>query len=110
MAFALRGGAFLFEGFDRGGFGQAVQRHVDERGVAAASGSTGRGLEAFPLGAAGFIDVNVGVNEAGENAIVSAVDYPIAMWNASAVTDGCYTLIINQYRSRTDAFGKNHSG
>ena len=55
-----------FEGGDGGGLGEAVEGHVDEGGVAAGGGGAGGGGEAFPFGAAGLVDVDVGVDEAGE--------------------------------------------
>jgi hypothetical protein len=70
---ALRGIALCFECCDGGRLGQAVQRHVDERRVAAGRGGAGGGVEAFPLGAAGLVDVDVGVHQAGQDGVVAAV-------------------------------------
>jgi hypothetical protein len=61
------GGALGFEGGDGGGFGEAVEGHVDEGGVASGGGGASGGGEALPLGAAGLVDVDVGVDEAGED-------------------------------------------
>jgi hypothetical protein len=48
------------------GFRQAIEWHVDNGGEASrGSGSSGGG-KPFPLCAAGFVDVGVGVDEAGE--------------------------------------------
>ena len=65
--------ALGFERGDGGGLGQAVERHVDERGEAAGCGGAGGGGEAFPLGAAGLVDVDVGVDEAGQEGVVAEV-------------------------------------
>ena len=72
-AFALRGAALGFEGFDGGGLGEAVEGHVDEGGVASGRSGSGGGAEALPFGAAGLVDVDVGVDEAGEDGVVAAV-------------------------------------
>ncbi len=109
MAFALRGGALLFECGDSRGLGQAIERHVDERGVAAGRRGAGRGLEAFPLGAAGFVDVNVGIDEAGENAVSAEVTNGVAVGNAVAVGYGLDAAVGDQHRRGADAFGENDS-
>ncbi len=58
--------ALEFEGGDGGGLGETVERHVDEGGEAAGGCGAGGGGEAFPVGAAGLVDVGVDVDEAGE--------------------------------------------
>ena len=74
---ALPGGclALQFQRGDGGGFGQAVQGHVDQRGVAAGGGGARGGGEALPFGAAGLVDVDVGVDQAGENGAVAEVGH-----------------------------------
>ena len=72
-ALALGGASLGFEGFDGGGLGEAVEGHVNEGGVASGGGGSGGGAEAFPFGASGFVDVDVGVDEAGEDGVVAAV-------------------------------------
>ncbi len=72
-AFTLRGGAFLFQRVYGGGLGQAVQRHVDQRCVAARRGGTRPGSEALPFGASGLVDVDVRVYQSGEERVVAAV-------------------------------------
>ena len=66
-------GAFGFERGDVGCGRQAIQWHVDEQSVAAGGSSARGGLEAFPLGAAGIVDVHVGIDEAGENRGVAKI-------------------------------------
>ena len=58
--------ALELEGGDGGGLGETVQRHVDDGGEAAGGCGAGGGGEAFPLGAAGLVDVSVDVDEAGK--------------------------------------------
>ena len=45
----------------------AVERHVDERGHAARRGRARRRLEAFPVGAAGLVDVDVRIDKARQH-------------------------------------------
>ncbi len=47
----------------RGGGRHAVERHVDQGGDAAGGSRPGRGREALPIGAARFVDVDVGVDQ-----------------------------------------------
>lgn len=68
-AFALGCGAFGFEGGDGGGLGEAVEGHIDEGGEATGGGGAGSGAEALPVGSAGLVDVDVGVDEAGEDGL-----------------------------------------
>ena len=72
-ALAVGGFALGFEGFDGCGFGETVEGHVDEGGVASCGGGASGGAEAFPFGASGFVDVDVGVDEAREDGVVAAV-------------------------------------
>ena len=70
---ALRGGALCFEGGDVGGGGNAIQRHVDEESVATGGGGARGGFEAFPIGAAGFVDVDVRIHQARKNGSVAKI-------------------------------------
>ena len=65
---ALPGGriALGFERGDRGGLGQAIERHIDQRGVAPGRGGAGSGGEAFPFRAARFVYVHVRIHQAGQ--------------------------------------------
>lgn len=65
-ALAVRGTQLLLEVGDGGGGGDGIQRHVDDGGDAAKGRGLGAGIEALPLGAAGLIEVNVRIDEAGE--------------------------------------------
>jgi hypothetical protein len=58
--------ALHVEGGGIHGGGDAVERHVDDRRDPAGGRGTGRAREALPLGAAGLVDVHVGVDEAGQ--------------------------------------------
>ena len=58
---------------DVGCRGQTVQWHVDEKRVAAGGCGACGGVEAFPVGAAGIVDVHVGIDEAGENHSVGKI-------------------------------------
>ena len=70
-------GPFDLQGGDVHGGRQAVQGHVDDGGDAAGRGRAGRRGEAFPFGAAGFVDVHVGVHQAGQqHLVVGQLDAP----------------------------------
>ena len=102
-ALALGGAALGFEGFDGGGFGKAVEGHVDEGGVASGGGGAGSGAEAFPLGASGLVDVDVGVDEAGEDGVVAAVvDGGVAGYFGGAA-DGADAAVFDEERCGTRA-------
>ena len=53
----------------------AVQRHVDERRDAARRRRARRRLEPFPIGAAWVVDMNVGVNQAGQHDVGARIDF-----------------------------------
>jgi hypothetical protein len=67
-----RGLAFDFESVGVDGGRDAVERHVDDRGNPSGGGGPGRAGEPFPLGAAGFVDVDVGVDEPRDQHLVGA--------------------------------------
>jgi hypothetical protein len=56
---------------DRGG--QAVQRHVHDRGDPARGGGPGGGGEALPFGTARLVDVHMGVDQAGQQRRVAQI-------------------------------------
>ncbi len=65
--------ALLFQAAYRGGRGHAVERHVDERRHAAGCGRARRGREAFPVGAARLVEVDVRVDDARQDHEVADV-------------------------------------
>ena len=64
---AFGGGEFLLVRGKRRGGGDAVERHFDEGGDASRGGGARGGLKSFPVGAAGLVDMNVGVDQAGQD-------------------------------------------
>ena len=82
------GCAFGFECCNGGGFGEAVERHVDEGGVPSGGCGSCGGAEAFPFGAAGLVDVDVGVDEAWEDGLVGVVVDDCVEWDFGGVADG----------------------
>ncbi len=66
-------GALLFECGDGGGLRQTIQGHVDQRGVAACCCGLRSCVESLPLRAPGLVDMDVGVDEAGQERVVAAV-------------------------------------
>ena len=92
---AVGGGALCIEGGEIQGFGDAVEGHVDEGGDAAGGSGLGGGGEAFPVGAGGevwgcdgIVDVDVGVDEAGEEDEVGIVVEGGASWEVVPVRYG----------------------
>jgi len=67
--------ALELEGGDVGGFGKAIERHVDEGGETAGGCGTGGSGKAFPFGTAGLVDVGVDVDESGQEGYVTEVFY-----------------------------------
>ena len=74
QALAGCGLAFGLQRGDRRGLRQAVQRHVDQRGVAARGCRPRGGSKALPLGAAGLVDVDMAVDQAGQQRVLAEVD------------------------------------
>jgi hypothetical protein len=95
-ALALCGLALGFEGFDGGGFGEAVERHVDEGGEASGGGGAGGGAEAFPFGASGLVDMDVRVDETGKDGVVAAVAEDGVCWDFGGAADGLDDAIVYQ--------------
>jgi hypothetical protein len=76
-ALALGALALDLEGGHVHGRRDRVQRHVDDGGHAAGGGGPGGGREPLPLGAAGLVDVHVGVDQARQqDHVVPEVDHP----------------------------------
>lgn len=77
----VEAGFFLTEAalFLEGGTGDdgraGVQRHVEKRGAATSSEGAGAGGEAFPVGAAGFVEMDMGVDPTGQDQGVADVDF-----------------------------------
>ena len=75
---ASGGDTFAFECGDICCGGEAVEGHVDEEGIPAGSSGAGGGVEAFPVGATGVVDVDVGVDEPGEDGVgAEIVDFGV---------------------------------
>ena len=69
---ATAGGGLLEAQRAGGGRGrQAIERHVDQRRHPALGGGPGCAGEALPLGAARLVDVDVGVDEAGQQYLLA---------------------------------------
>ncbi len=88
-----------FEGFDGGGLGEAVEGHVDEGGEASGGGGAGGGAEAFPFGASGLVDVDVGVDEAGKDGVVAAVVPDGFSGEFGGIADGLDDALVYEERS-----------
>jgi hypothetical protein len=106
---AFTGGGFAleFKGGDVGGFGEAVERHVDDGGKTAGGGGACGGGEAFPLGASGLVDVGVDVDEAGEQGEVAEVFYGDGGGQLGEGMDGGDVLAVDDHRGVTFALGRD---
>ena len=67
--------AFGFEGSDRENGRGRVQGHVEEGGAAAGGEGAGASGEAFPIGATGFVEVDMGIDPAWEEEAVGVIDF-----------------------------------
>ena len=74
-ALALAGGDLGVERGARRRHRGGVERHVDDGRDAAGRGGARRRVEAFPLGAAGLVDVDVRVDQPGRDDQVADVDH-----------------------------------
>ena len=71
---AARSGALLLQPVDGGRWRNAIERHVHEGRDAPGRGSTRGVFESFPIGPAGIVDVDVGIDEARKHDVRSKVD------------------------------------
>ena len=106
-ALGLCGSALGFECGYGGGFGEAVEGHVDQGCVASGGSGAGGGAEAFPFGAAGLVDVNVSVDEAGEDGVMRVIVDGCVEWDFGEVADGADFFAIDEERAGACAFGCN---
>src|SRR5260370_595962 len=95
-ALALCGLPLGGQGGYGGGLGQAVQGHVDQGGVSSGRGGAGGGSEAFPLGAAGLVDVDVSVDEAGKQSVVAAVVEDCVAGKLGCAADGLDSAVLDE--------------
>jgi hypothetical protein len=106
---APRGGAPL--GLQRrhaGGARQAVERHVHDGGDPAGRRRRGGVLEALPVGAAGLVDVHVGVDQPGHYQGVARLHQPAAGRRVPEVGDPLDDAADDVDRRRPDALGGDH--
>ena len=90
---------------------QAVERHVHDRGHPAGRGRTGRRLEALPLGAAGIVDVDVRVDQPGQqHDVVAEVEFAVARQRSAAGFDGDDPPAVDADGRRNLALGRDGPG
>src|SRR5262249_1913385 len=65
--------AFGGEGGSRGRHRVAVERHVDEAGDTACGGRRRRRVEAFQIGGAGIVDMDMNIEESRKDRVVADV-------------------------------------
>ena len=105
-ALAVSGCALDFESRDRCSRGKAVERHVDQRGVAAGGGGAGGCGEALPLGAAGLVDVDVGVDKAGKERAFARDDV-VEAGDGGCVADAGDSAVVDEHRAGADGVGRD---
>ncbi len=64
---------FCLEGGNVGRRRQAVERHIDQHGVATRRGSASRGAETFPIRPARLVDVEMRIHQPGKDRRVAKV-------------------------------------
>lgn len=93
-------------GVDRGR--NAVERHVDERGDPTGRRGTGGAGEALPVGAAGLVDVDVAVDQTGqEHLVVGEVDDAVRADVRVVLLDADDPPVVDDHRGGSDATGEN---
>src|SRR5437764_8049045 len=102
-AFAFSRCAFFFQSCDRGGFWQAVQRHVDEGRVPTGRRCSRSCAEALPIGASGLVDVDMRVYKARQEGMFAAVMDARVSRNLRRRADGAYLRALDQQRTRLRA-------
>ncbi len=100
-------GAKSLEGRGRG---NTVQRHVHQRGHTARSGCARRGLETFPVRAAGFVDVHVRIHQARHDYGVACVKNGAPLRELIAAGDGGDNAAADVNRRRADTIGRRNPG
>ena len=103
--------ALDLERVDVDGRRDAVERHVDDRRDPAGGGRPGRGGEPLPLGAAGLVDVDVGVDQSGDQHLVGAeLHDPLGFECGVQRFDGDDATVANADRARDFAGRCDHAG
>ena len=108
-ALAMRCGTLRFECSDRRRRREAVQRHVHQQRVASCRRGAGCGLETFPLGSSGLVDVNVRIHQPGKN---RASPKSCGSWLSGTCRywdNGLNLFSFHQYGCRLDAFRGDYS-
>jgi len=91
--------------FRRGGGGDAIERHVDQRGHPADSRRARRRGEAFPFRAARLVDVYMGIDQAGQHHKFANVLVARAVIFADLLDDA----IAHRDGRRAQAFRQDHA-
>ena len=77
MGFLEGGGFFEFERFVVGDGWGGIERHVEEGSASSGGEGEGAGGEAFPIGAAGFVEVDVRVDPARDKDAIGGIDFDL---------------------------------
>src|SRR5712691_3705632 len=96
---------------DRCRRGDAIQRHIDQRGHTAGSRRPSRRGETFPIGTAGLVNVDVRVNEPGhQHCFVADFDEPATFRIIIEGCDGADAAIIDVYARWSDRLWGDDAG
>ena len=108
---ALAGGRVTlgFERSNRGGFRQAIERHIHQRGVAAGRGGAGGGGEAFPFRPARFVDVHMRIHQAGQQHQVAELMQLRLRAVRLRAAHRLNASLLDDYRCRPHALGRDHA-
>jgi hypothetical protein len=81
----------------------AVQRHVNQQGIATRSRRSRRGVKSLPLGAAGLVDVNVRVHQSRQQRRFPEIVARRVRRHFTCRRDRTDSFSVDQHRSRTDS-------
>jgi hypothetical protein len=101
--------ALAFESRQIDDFRRAVKGHIDQRRHAARGRGARRGREAFPLRAAGLVDVHMGVDQAGKQNIVAEVVQAGNGRHFVPSANGSDVLMFHQQGGWTKASRRDHA-
>ena len=98
VAVTASGLQFRFESRQRGCWGNAVERHINECRYATGRGRESRRSKSFPICASGLIDMNVSINQTGHHyRLFVRLDHLTVWPNFVVSTDSRDTAILNMY-------------
>ncbi len=98
-----------FECSDRRCFRQAIERHIDQRGIAARRRSAGGGGEAFPFGSARFVHVHMRIHQAGQQHAIAELVHFGGARHGSGVAHFLDASLVDDDRCRPHSLRRDHA-